>query len=304
MIQDEKLRPKGVFLVGVPGTGKSFSAKYCASLLGWSLVEFNISTILEKENPISTLHLVFSYLQDLSQKGEKFVLWIDEIEKAFIGEKSAERRLFGQLLTILNDLNTDTGYRINGIFWITANNVGDIVKTNPELFRRGRFDELFFVDNPLKEDAKKMVEYYAKYYGVEYKGDLAEDVVITAEVIYKTEMTKGSTDASRFIYVPSEIKEIVKSLKIRHLLKQDWFRRNKDREIAEILFPYAVRKKLSVVSSGYRESLDHFINLEVSPDLSSLDVACVLAQIEPISISMASSLSVIRSNEHLFLKAD
>jgi len=175
-IKDRRFKAKGVFLVGVPGTGKSFSAKYVAGVLGWYLVEINISKIMETDNPVWTLHRVFKFLEDLSEReesggeGRGFVLWVDEIEKMFTGGGGIEKRLFGQLLTILNDMNTETGYKIKGIFWVTANNIVEIAENNPEFLRKGRFDELFFVDTPQLEDAKKVFRLYQRKFGVRYIG--------------------------------------------------------------------------------------------------------------------------------------
>ncbi len=342
-IDDPLLKPRGIMLVGVPGTGKSYSAKYAASLLDASLVELNISSLLEKPDPILILHDIFTYLQHMSRQGERFVLWIDEIEKMFVEQKGTEKRLFGQLLTILNDLNSDTGYHVSGIFWVTANNISDIMNNNPEFLRRGRFDELFFVDNPTIADAKKIVRLYQKYYKLDYGLDrngtfardddrdsmtsgitLSEEIIYNTSLVYRKELgSRGHKDANRFIYVPSEIQHIVKSLAIRKLIKKGYLSEHNNR--AEIMFPESVRKRL--VETGIADSgnIDYFIELDkqlfqemkkdarlrsylsnknFDDELNTLDVQCILAQIEPISISMVEALSKIRSNENLFMKAD
>ncbi len=343
-IDDPLLKPRGIMLVGVPGTGKSYSAKYAASLLDASLVELNISSLLEKPDPILTLHDVFGYLQHMSKQGEKFVLWIDEIEKMFVEQKGTEKRLFGQLLTILNDLNSDTGYHINGIFWVTANSISDIMNNNPEFLRRGRFDELFFVDNPTISDAKKIVKLYQKYYKLDYGLDrngvfvkdedikdstatnlsLSEEIIYNTSLVYRKELgSRGHRDANRFIYVPSEIQHIVKSLAIRKLIKKGYLSDQNNR--AEIMFPESVRKRLTEIGITDSSRIDYFVDLDkqlfqemkkdirlksvlagkdFDDELNTLDVQCVLSQIEPISISMVEALSKIRSNENLFMKAD
>ena len=103
-IDDPLLRPKGIFLIGIPGTGKSYSAKCVAGELGRWLIELNLSKILEEEKPIEALH---NFLKSLEYFPPS-IIWIDEIDKILVdGEK--EEQLKGQLLTILEEFNTPTG---------------------------------------------------------------------------------------------------------------------------------------------------------------------------------------------------
>lgn len=325
-IKDDKVKPKGVFLVGLPGTGKSYSAKYAAYMLNAYLVELNLSKIMESQNPVFALNSVFEYLQETSKTGIKYVIWIDEIEKMFVGEER-EKRIFGQLLTILNDLNTPTGYTIDGIFWVTANNIIDIMNRNPEFLRKGRFDELFFVDSPSEDDAKEMCDFYKSYYVFDYKNlkhrerTYKDDVIdLTKNVVYAQKaMEIGAKSSERFIYVPAEIQQIAKQMRIRQeLVKQ--YAKQKDDGVLMLLYPHSSYKVLvNYINTYYNErwhpdSYKHFLEMMknskyitkhslIKTELTDIDLVTVLTQIEPLVISMRDSISKMRSQERLFTPA-
>ncbi|WP_104628927.1 AAA family ATPase [Helicobacter bizzozeronii] len=135
--------PKGVLVVGVPGCGKSLSAKVCAGLFKLPLVRLDVGRLFGKfvgqseENMRAALQL--------AEAISPCVLWIDEIEKAFSGMGANEgahevsRRLFGHFLTWMEE-------KSSMVFIVATAN--DITRFPPEFLRKGRFDELFFVDLP------------------------------------------------------------------------------------------------------------------------------------------------------------
>ncbi len=135
--------PKGVLLAGVQGCGKSLSAKAIARLLGFPLVRMDLSALLEDQRGGSEQNLreVLRLMETIAPS----VLWLEEIDKAFAGfaeEASSDAtmaRIVGRFLTWLQEHKEP-------VFVVaTANNVS---RLPPELLRRGRFDELFFVDLP------------------------------------------------------------------------------------------------------------------------------------------------------------
>ncbi len=325
-IKDILLKPKGVFLVGLPGTGKSFSAKVIASALDYWLVEFNVSKILESSNPVFLLHSIFRHLQRLSSEGgQKFILWIDEIEKMFSGGTDNEKRIMGQLLTIMNDLNTDEGYKIDGIFWVTANNIRDVLTKNPEFLRRGRFDQLFFVDSPRYDNARKIFNFYAKKYNIQKyvsksKKGFDEDAIDFTKRLYP-DLSVGSPDASRFAYVPAEIESVVKDLKRREVINKKFLDAtpNEKLEMIRMLFTNQIRYKLRdflfaeglyLYGNGEERDLKEIALFhekklrENNTFLYYMDLASVISIIEPLSISMKDAISIIRSNEKFFTPVD
>jgi len=222
---DKDLRVKALLLVGLPGTGKSFTAKAFAGELGRLLVFLNLSSILESSHPTRTLHKAFQYLEELK---EPMVLWVDEIEKMFSGQDPNESRMIGQLLTILNDLNTPEGYKIDAIIWVTANNIIKIMDQYPEFLRKGRFDELFFVNNPRfeREDGEiegsetyEIFKIYIKKYltskGIEVNEEILPKVIYAIRSLILDNTTSkmyADTDVNRFVYTPAEIETLIKDV--------------------------------------------------------------------------------------------
>ncbi|MEB7781275.1 AAA family ATPase [Mammaliicoccus fleurettii] len=134
--------PKGILLLGKPGNGKSLSAKAIASTLELPLIKFDISKVLGQYvgQSESKMKETLATIQSMSP----CVLWIDEIEKTFSGTNNKDndvmRKVIGIFLTWMSDEN-------KGVFVVaTANNVKD--QLPPELTRKGRFDKIFYIDNP------------------------------------------------------------------------------------------------------------------------------------------------------------
>ncbi len=136
--------PKGVLITGVQGCGKSLAARAVAGEWGIELARLDAGTLYEKfvGESEKRLHKVL----ELAQKLAPMVLWIDEIEKAFAsagasGDADAglSQRLLATLLTWMQD-------RESGVFLAATSN--NITALPPEMLRKGRFDEIFFVDLP------------------------------------------------------------------------------------------------------------------------------------------------------------
>ena len=136
--------PKGLLLLGVQGCGKSLCAKAVASEWGLPLIRLDPSTLYNKYYGESEKNL--RRAMKTAESMAPIVLWIDEIEKAFGGQDGPDggpsQRIFGTFLTWLND-------KVASVFVIATAN--DVSKLPPELLRKGRFDEIFFVDLPSEE---------------------------------------------------------------------------------------------------------------------------------------------------------
>ncbi|MSP54368.1 MAG: AAA family ATPase [Myxococcales bacterium] len=126
--------PKGLFLLGVQGCGKSLSAKAVADLWHLPLLRLDVATLFAgraEEGLRDTIAIAESLAP--------VVLWIDEIEKGFLSEGGGGGRVFGSFLTWMQD-------KQKPVFVVATAN--DVRALPPELLRKGRFDEIFFVDLP------------------------------------------------------------------------------------------------------------------------------------------------------------
>jgi len=144
--------PKGILLVGVQGCGKSLTAKAVANLWGLPLLRFDVGKVFSgvvgssEENMRKAIKIAESI--------SPVILWIDEIEKSLSGIESSafsdagtSARVFGTFITWLQE-------KTKPVFVIaTANNIRQLP---PELLRKGRFDEIFFVDLPSFEERKEI----------------------------------------------------------------------------------------------------------------------------------------------------
>lgn len=143
--------PKGVLIAGVPGCGKSLAAKVTAQLFEVPLLRLDMGKILGKYVGESEENMRKAIA--LAEAISPCVLWIDELEKAFAGIDGSGSevtvRLFGTFLTWMQE-KTSPAFVI-----ATAN---DITKLPPELMRKGRFDEIFYVGLPNKTERKKIFE--------------------------------------------------------------------------------------------------------------------------------------------------
>jgi SpoVK/Ycf46/Vps4 family AAA+-type ATPase len=141
--------PKGILLVGMPGCGKSLSAKAAANLLGFPLLRLDIGSLMGKYVGESEENL--SSALSIAERTSPCVLWIDELEKAFSGIEGdgtgITARLFGSFLTWLQEKTAP-------VFVIATAN--DISMLRPEILRRGRFDEIFYVDFPNEVERKQI----------------------------------------------------------------------------------------------------------------------------------------------------
>ena len=138
--------PKGVFIVGMPGCGKSLCAKASAKLFNTPLLKLDMGSMMGKYVGESEGNLRKAI--KIAEAAAPCVLWIDEIEKAFSGvggNNNIMTRMFGYFLSWMQD-KTSSVYVI-----ATANNAD---KLPPELKRKGRFDEIFCVNLPNKEERK------------------------------------------------------------------------------------------------------------------------------------------------------
>jgi SpoVK/Ycf46/Vps4 family AAA+-type ATPase len=132
--------PKGILLLGIQGCGKSLAAKATAAIFGVPLLRLDFGAIYDKYHGETERKLRESL--NTSDVMSPCVLWIDEIEKGIAGrggETGTTQRVLGTFLTWMAE-------RKSQVFIVATAN--DITTLPPELVRKGRFDEIFFVDLP------------------------------------------------------------------------------------------------------------------------------------------------------------
>ena len=149
--------PKGVILVGVPGCGKSLSAKAIAHKWELPLYRLDLASVLGMYVGQSE-----SRLREALEAADRVapcVMWIDEIEKGLAGGGSDSTgittRLVGQFLYWLQESTSK-------VFTVATAN--DVMQLPPELLRKGRFDEIFFVDLPDDDERAEIIKLYFRLY--------------------------------------------------------------------------------------------------------------------------------------------
>ncbi len=147
--------PKGMLMLGVQGCGKSLTSKVISNIWNFPLVRLDFINLFRKGQSVEEL------LKSAIATIEGFapvVLWIDEIEKALSqeGEGAEIRRVLGWLMTWMQE-------KTEPVFLVaTANRVSLLP---PELLRKGRFDEIFFVDLPSKPEREEIFKIHLKKRG-------------------------------------------------------------------------------------------------------------------------------------------
>ncbi|SMG37099.1 AAA family ATPase [Paenibacillus aquistagni] len=186
--------PKGILITGVPGCGKSLVAKAISAMWQLPLLRLDIGKIFgmyvgtSEENMRKAIQTV----EAISPS----ILWIDEIEKGFSGiadggDNGTSSRIFGTFLTWMQE-------KTKPVFVIaTANNIHALPA---EMMRKGRFDEIFFVDLPTKKERKEIFNLHIRKRLKEPK--VIGDFQLTEEILHLlADRTEG--------YVGAEVEQIV-----------------------------------------------------------------------------------------------
>ena len=157
--------PKGLMIIGISGCGKSLSAKVTAKVFGVPLLKLDAGKIYG-----GLVGQSESNLRSVIQTAEAIspcCLWLDEAEKALSGSKSSgstdggtSSRVFGTFLSWMQEKKTP-------VFVVATAN--DVSQLQPELLRKGRFDELFFVDLPNQAEREAIWEIQIKKHGRDSK---------------------------------------------------------------------------------------------------------------------------------------
>ena len=140
--------PKGIALIGIPGTGKSLTAKMISRLWHLPLIRLDVGALFgslvgESEERVRRALSVVEIIAPC-------ILWIDELEKALSHgglDSGTSTRVFGNILTWMQEKTAP-------VFVVATAN--DVTALPPELLRRGRFDEIFFLDLPTEKERREI----------------------------------------------------------------------------------------------------------------------------------------------------
>ena len=160
--------PRGILLVGVPGCGKSLSAKSIA--LKWKFPLYRLDFATVQGSYVGQSEQQLKDALTTAESVAPCILWIDEIEKGLSGAGSkndggVSTRMVGQFLFWLQECKKQ-------VFVVATAN--DVSLLPSELLRRGRFDELFFVDLPTTAERKEIIALYSKKY---LKTEMSEGLI-------------------------------------------------------------------------------------------------------------------------------
>lgn len=173
--------PRGILLVGVPGCGKSLSAKSISA--NWKLPLYRLDFATVQGSYVGQSEQQLKDALTTAENVSPCILWIDEIEKGLSGaggsnDGGVSTRMVGQFLFWLQECKKQ-------VFVVATAN--DVSMLPSELLRRGRFDELFFVDLPTADERREILSLYMrKYLQLAFSGPFADKVV---------ELTDGFTGA-------------------------------------------------------------------------------------------------------------
>lgn len=239
-------KPKGILLVGTAGCGKSESAKATASILDLPLYRLNIGDLLGHKYGQSENR--FNEALRIADASAPCVLWVDEIEKAFAGAGNEQENddtmthIIGRFLTWMQEHETMV-YLV-----ATANN---LLKMRPELLRKGRWDEIFFLTYPEREGRKQIICQKLKEFHLNIKDkegkilkaeNISDDVL--SDILSRTEGMSGAEVASIIVDIVTplyehqkeDFLEIIKVVDINHIeeyLNRFWSMGKKDSDKKE-----------------------------------------------------------------------
>ena len=138
--------PKGMLLIGVQGCGKSLTAKVIGRHWGLPLLRLDLGAVFDgNKTPEEAMRHALAMCDAIAP----CVLWMDEIEKGFDASDGRTSRVLGSLLTWQQE-------KLTPVFLVATAN--DVSRLPPELLRKGRFDEIFFVDLPDLHERRAILE--------------------------------------------------------------------------------------------------------------------------------------------------
>ena len=181
--------PRGILLVGVPGCGKSLSAKVIANT--WELPLYRLDFATVQGMYVGQSEKQLRDALETAEHVSPCILWIDEIEKGLVtsmGDSGVTTRMVGQFLFWLQECEKE-------VFVIATAN--DVTKLPAELLRKGRFDEMFFVDLPDENERHDIIKMYIeKYLKLQVPDNLLDELVKITEGFSGADLESSIRDIS------------------------------------------------------------------------------------------------------------
>lgn len=176
--------PKGLLLLGVQGCGKSLSAKAVARFWGLPLLRLDLGVIFDgKRSAEDALRQALRTAEAVAP----CVLWMDEIEKGFRADADGRStRVLGSLLTWQQEKTAP-------VFLVATAN--DVTALPPELLRKGRFDETFFVDLPDTHERAEILKIHLHRRGRHFEEDILQEIAARTEYFSGAELEQVVVDA-------------------------------------------------------------------------------------------------------------
>jgi AAA+ superfamily predicted ATPase len=150
--------PRGILLLGLPGTGKSLTAKAVGSLLRFPLLRLDMGKVFQGYVGESEKNIRGSL--KIAEAIAPSILWIDEIEKGMSGLSSSGSSDGGTTARVLGTFLTWMQEKTTPVFVVATAN--DISQLPPEMLRKGRVDEIFFVDLPSQKEREQILSIHLK----------------------------------------------------------------------------------------------------------------------------------------------
>ena len=206
--------PNGLLISGIPGSGKSLMAKTAAYKLGLPLISLDMGALLNSLMGESE-HNMINALR-MSENMAPCVLWIDEIEKGLSGVQSSGATDGGVTSRIFSTILTWMQEKTAPVFVVaTANNINQLP---PELLRKGRFDEIFFVDLPSQKEKENIFSIHLQKNRQNVSSFALDILAQKAEGFNGAEIEECVKEAMFTAYVESQESNIAPKLQMIHIL--------------------------------------------------------------------------------------
>lgn len=240
--------PKGICLAGLPGCGKSLIAKAASNVLGVPLIRLDIGRVFgglvgESEKNMRTT------IQTVEAVGN-CILWIDEMEKAFAGmmdsrtgDSGTSQRVFGSFITWMQE-------KKSSVFIVAT--VNRISGLPPEMLRKGRFDEIFFVGLPSEKEREEILRIHIDKYGRDASKFDFEDCVKESEGFSGAELEFAVVSGLYYAFHHDrdlEVKDVLRAIRETNPLS-----RTKQEELTEMVkWAQLNAMNASIVTNGNNE---------------------------------------------------